>query len=120
MCSALLKICSTSTQSFRRAAGNLASVNISAVCCPVGGAGRFQDELEAAQAYDKAAIYLYGNKAITNFGLDVGTVDGAEVRQNVTMALTYFCLLVCHGIEHVMSCHVKCLHQVTCNNPCVC
>lgn len=33
----------------------------------------------AAKAYDKAALYLYGDKAITNFGLQACQQDTTEV-----------------------------------------
>jgi hypothetical protein len=41
--------------------------------------GRYTDELEAAKAYDAAAYYLYGESAITNFGLDTCRGQDIEV-----------------------------------------
>lgn len=41
--------------------------------------GRYTDEVEAAKAYDKAAYYLYGDAAITNFGLEAVRKDTTEV-----------------------------------------
>lgn len=41
--------------------------------------GRFEDDISAAKAYDKAAVYLYGANAITNFGLEAVQADPAEV-----------------------------------------
>lgn len=35
---------------------------------PAGQAGRYPDDVTAAKAYDKAAVYLYGSAAVTNFG----------------------------------------------------
>ncbi|WIA31290.1 hypothetical protein OEZ86_002192 [Tetradesmus obliquus] len=43
--------------------------------------GRFSDEIEAAKAYDAAAYYLYGDSAITNFGLEscrAGNIEAAK------------------------------------------
>jgi hypothetical protein len=42
-------------------------------------AGRYEDELTAAKAYDKAAMYLYGSNAVTNFGLQECLQDTTEV-----------------------------------------
>jgi hypothetical protein len=33
--------------------------------------GRYRDDVTAARAYDKAAVYLYGPKAILNFSMEV-------------------------------------------------
>jgi hypothetical protein len=33
--------------------------------------GRYRDDVTAARAYDKAAVYLYGSKAILNFSMEV-------------------------------------------------
>jgi hypothetical protein len=33
--------------------------------------GRYRDDVTAARAYDKAAAYLYGSKAILNFSMEV-------------------------------------------------
>lgn len=38
-------------------------------------AGRYTDEFSAVKAYDKAAVYLYGRSAITNFGLEACKAD---------------------------------------------
>lgn len=51
-------------------------------------AGRFEDDITAAKAYDKAAVYLYGVNAITNFGLEACQADTTEVNL----------LLVCIGL----------------------
>ncbi|KAF6260191.1 hypothetical protein COO60DRAFT_914794 [Scenedesmus sp. NREL 46B-D3] len=40
--------------------------------------GRYEDEASAAGAYDKAAVFLYGTSAITNFGLDSCLKDPTE------------------------------------------
>lgn len=53
---------------------------------PVWPAGRFEDDVAAAKAYDKAAVYLYGSNAITNFGLEACQVDPTEVRAQTTAA----------------------------------
>lgn len=45
------------------------------------GAGRFDEDVAAAKAYDKAAVFLYGSNAITNFGLEACQVDPTEVGQ---------------------------------------
>jgi hypothetical protein len=42
--------------------------------------GRYEDDITAAKAYDKAAVYLYGANAITNFGLSQVVDDPTEVR----------------------------------------
>jgi hypothetical protein len=42
-------------------------------------AGRYEDELTAAKAYDKAAVYLYVSSANTNFGLLECLQDTTEV-----------------------------------------
>jgi hypothetical protein len=42
--------------------------------------GRYEDDITAAKAYDKAAVYLYGANAITNFGLSQVADDQTEVR----------------------------------------
>jgi hypothetical protein len=42
-------------------------------------AGRYEDEVLAARAYDKAAVWLYGARAITNFGLEACLLDPTEV-----------------------------------------
>lgn len=39
---------------------------------------RFEDAITAAKAYDKAAVYLYGASAITNFGLEACLAGGSE------------------------------------------
>lgn len=44
-------------------------------------AGRYEDDISAAKAYDKAAVYLYGANAITNFGLSQVAEDPTEVRR---------------------------------------
>jgi hypothetical protein len=38
--------------------------------CLCAGTNRFEEAIAAAKAYDKAAVYLYGASAITNFGLE--------------------------------------------------
>jgi hypothetical protein len=53
------------------------------LCCGIDAvavAGRFEDEIEAAKAYDKAAAHLYGRNACTNFGLEACYHDNTEVR----------------------------------------
>lgn len=45
----------------------------------VHAACRFQDAITAAKAYDKAAVYLYGVSAITNFGIDACLSDPTGV-----------------------------------------
>jgi hypothetical protein len=44
-------------------------------------AGHYQieEELLAARAYDKASMWLYGARAITNFGLEACQLDPTEV-----------------------------------------
>lgn len=42
-------------------------------------AGRYADDVAAAKAYDKAAVYLYGSQAITNFGLQACLEDPTPV-----------------------------------------
>lgn len=44
-------------------------------------AGRYDNEITAAKAYDKAAVYLYGANAITNTGLSQVAEDPSEVRR---------------------------------------
>jgi hypothetical protein len=48
-------------------------------------AGRYSDDIAAATAYDKAAMYLYGRNAITNFGLDACQKDQTEVSIQATL-----------------------------------
>lgn len=43
-------------------------------------AGRYEDEVTAAKAYDKAVVCLYGGNAITNFGLEQCLADPTEVQ----------------------------------------
>jgi hypothetical protein len=43
------------------------------------GAGRYEDDITAGKAYDKAAVYLYGANAITNFGHSLVAEDPTEV-----------------------------------------
>jgi hypothetical protein len=58
------------------------------VChCPAWLTGRFEDDITAAKAYDKAAVYLYGSNAITNFGLEACQVDPTEVGQCIPPSL---------------------------------
>lgn len=47
---------------------------------------RFQDAVAAAKAYDKAAVYLYGANAITNFGLEACLADPTEVGSCIVRA----------------------------------
>lgn len=55
--------------------------------CSFLSAGRFEDDVAAAKAYDKAAVYLYGSNAITNFGLEACQVDPTEVRTCCKLAV---------------------------------
>ncbi|WIA43776.1 hypothetical protein OEZ86_010199 [Tetradesmus obliquus] len=48
--------------------------------------GRYEDEGEAAKAYDKAAVYLYGAGAVTNFGLAACQEDPTEVSDFIVQA----------------------------------
>ncbi|WIA42176.1 hypothetical protein OEZ86_009440 [Tetradesmus obliquus] len=48
--------------------------------------GRFEDAITAARAYDKAAVYLYGASAITNFGLEACLADPTEVGSCIVRA----------------------------------
>jgi hypothetical protein len=41
--------------------------------------GRFRDALDAAKAYDRAAYYLYGEKAILNFSMEEAAADQGSV-----------------------------------------
>lgn len=52
---------------------------------PLSFSGRFEDDVTAARAYDKAAVYLYGMNAITNFPLEACLADHTEVRQSVML-----------------------------------
>eukprot|EP00878_Enallax_costatus_P000920 GHUV01001050.1.p1 GENE.GHUV01001050.1~~GHUV01001050.1.p1 ORF type:complete len:558 (+),score=158.89 GHUV01001050.1:159-1676(+) len=49
--------------------------------------GRFDDDITAARAYDKAAVYLYGTNAITNFPLEVCLADHTEVSGFIILAM---------------------------------
>lgn len=48
--------------------------------------GRFTDEFQAAQAYDKAAVYLLGPNIQTNFGIASAVVDPAELPAHIVAA----------------------------------
>ncbi|WIA34438.1 hypothetical protein OEZ86_012772 [Tetradesmus obliquus] len=48
--------------------------------------GRYEDDISAAKAYDKAAVYLYGANAITNFGLYQVAEDPTEVSAFIVLA----------------------------------
>lgn len=48
--------------------------------------GRFTDEFQAAQAYDKAAVYLLGPNIQTNFGVASAVVDPAELPAHIVAA----------------------------------
>uniref|UniRef100_A0A383WET2 AP2/ERF domain-containing protein n=1 Tax=Tetradesmus obliquus TaxID=3088 RepID=A0A383WET2_TETOB len=48
--------------------------------------GRYEDEGEAAKAYDKAAVFLYGAGAVTNFGLVACLEDPTEVSDFIVQA----------------------------------
>eukprot|EP00775_Hariotina_reticulata_P002096 gene2096-2414_t len=48
--------------------------------------GRFEDDVAAAKAYDKAAVYLYGANAITNFGIQACQEDPTEVSPFIVLA----------------------------------
>jgi hypothetical protein len=50
--------------------------------------GRYEDDVTAAKAYDKAAVYLYGANAITNFGLAQVAEDPTEVRHLRSVQIT--------------------------------
>ncbi|KAF8057657.1 CRL5 [Scenedesmus sp. PABB004] len=48
--------------------------------------GRFKSDTAAARAYDKAAVYLYGAKAILNFSLEETLADPLEVSSFIAAA----------------------------------
>jgi hypothetical protein len=52
-------------------------------------AGRYEDELTAAKAYDKAAVYLYGSSANTNFELLECLQDTTEVSALLLLLLLW-------------------------------
>jgi hypothetical protein len=74
------------------------------LCCAivVTAAGRFEEEVAAAKAYDKAAVHLYGRNACTNFGLEACHHDNTEV--------WWWCCvwelktLYLHGMGSMLSC----------------
>jgi hypothetical protein len=47
--------------------------------------GRYYNEVEAARAFDRAALCIYGEMAITNFGLDAARADPAPVSAHILM-----------------------------------
>ncbi|WIA42800.1 hypothetical protein OEZ86_008737 [Tetradesmus obliquus] len=48
--------------------------------------GRYRDDVTAARAYDKAAVYLYGSKAILNFSMAECLADPSEISGFITLA----------------------------------
>lgn len=48
--------------------------------------GRFKDDVAAARAYDKAAVYLYGSKAVLNFTMAECLADPSEVSAFIAIA----------------------------------
>jgi hypothetical protein len=47
--------------------------------------GRYYSEVEAARAFDRAALCIYGEMAITNFGLDAARADPSPVSAHILM-----------------------------------
>ncbi|WIA23301.1 hypothetical protein OEZ85_000068 [Tetradesmus obliquus] len=52
----------------------------------VGWQGWYYDKWAAAKAYDKAAVYLYGDSAITNFGIAACQDDPTQVSNLIIQA----------------------------------
>jgi hypothetical protein len=44
---------------------------------------RYYEEIQAARVYDKTSFFLYGNDAVTNFGIEAASADSITLPSNV-------------------------------------